>query len=55
MGNLKQALRSLDAFPRAEEHLLLKTKSGALGIYLFIFFFFVFFEDYSLALLFQNP
>ncbi|KAK6116076.1 hypothetical protein DH2020_008345 [Rehmannia glutinosa] len=29
MGNLKQALRSLDAFPRAEEHLLQKTKSGA--------------------------
>ncbi|KAL9143951.1 hypothetical protein ABFS82_14G267700 [Erythranthe guttata] len=30
MGNLKQALKSLDAFPRAEEHLMLKTKSGAL-------------------------
>ncbi|KAL6578431.1 hypothetical protein OROMI_010759 [Orobanche minor] len=30
MGNLKQALKSLDAFPRAEEHLLQKTKSGAL-------------------------
>ncbi|KAL0366343.1 UNVERIFIED_CONTAM: Endoplasmic reticulum-Golgi intermediate compartment protein 3 [Sesamum radiatum] len=30
MGNLKQALRSLDAFPRAEEHLLQKTKSGAI-------------------------
>ncbi|XP_051150130.1 uncharacterized protein LOC127264676 [Andrographis paniculata] len=30
MGNLKQALKSLDAFPRAEEHLLRKTKSGAL-------------------------
>ncbi|KAK6116178.1 hypothetical protein DH2020_008447 [Rehmannia glutinosa] len=29
MGNLKQALRSLDAFPRAEEHLMQKTKSGA--------------------------
>ncbi|KAL3634054.1 hypothetical protein CASFOL_021108 [Castilleja foliolosa] len=29
MGNLKQALKSLDAFPRAEEHLLQKTKSGA--------------------------
>ncbi|KAL2455364.1 endoplasmic reticulum-Golgi intermediate compartment protein 3 [Forsythia ovata] len=27
---LKQALKSLDAFPRAEEHLLQKTKSGAL-------------------------
>ncbi|CAI9089895.1 OLC1v1024546C1 [Oldenlandia corymbosa var. corymbosa] len=26
---LKQAIRSLDAFPRAEEHLLQKTKSGA--------------------------
>ncbi|KAL0322919.1 UNVERIFIED_CONTAM: Endoplasmic reticulum-Golgi intermediate compartment protein 3 [Sesamum angustifolium] len=30
MGNLKQALKSLDAFPRAEEHLLQKTKSGAI-------------------------
>ncbi|XP_057954835.1 uncharacterized protein LOC131148894 [Malania oleifera] len=27
---MKQALRSLDAFPRAEEHLLQKTQSGAL-------------------------
>ncbi|KAH9737182.1 Endoplasmic reticulum vesicle transporter protein [Citrus sinensis] len=27
---LKQALKSLDAFPRAEEHLLQKTQSGAL-------------------------
>ncbi|KAK6937145.1 Endoplasmic reticulum vesicle transporter, C-terminal [Dillenia turbinata] len=27
---LKQALKSIDAFPRAEEHLLQKTKSGAL-------------------------
>ncbi|XP_073134451.1 uncharacterized protein [Henckelia pumila] len=30
MGNFKQVLKSLDAFPRAEEHLLQKTKSGAL-------------------------
>lgn len=28
---LKQAIKSLDAFPRAEEHLLQKTQSGALG------------------------
>ncbi|KAG8369170.1 hypothetical protein BUALT_Bualt15G0123400 [Buddleja alternifolia] len=30
MGNFKQTLKSLDAFPRAEEHLMQKTKSGAL-------------------------
>ncbi|XP_051126626.1 uncharacterized protein LOC127248367 [Andrographis paniculata] len=30
MGNLKQFIRSLDAFPRAEEHLMQKTKTGAL-------------------------
>ncbi|XP_057773335.1 uncharacterized protein LOC130992634 isoform X1 [Salvia miltiorrhiza] len=29
MGNFKQALRNIDAFPRAEDHLLQKTKSGA--------------------------
>lgn len=29
---MKQVLRALDAFPRAEEHLLQKTKSGAFGI-----------------------
>lgn len=29
---VKQALRAIDAFPRAEEHLLLKTKFGAFGI-----------------------
>ena len=28
---LKQAIKSLDAFPRAEEHLLQKTQTGALG------------------------
>ena len=28
---VKQAIQSLDAFPRAEEHLLLKTQSGAFG------------------------
>ena len=28
---VKQAIKSLDAFPRAEEHLLQKTQSGALG------------------------
>ncbi|MBA0636190.1 hypothetical protein Godav_021956, partial [Gossypium davidsonii] len=28
---LKQTIRSLDAFPRTEEHLLQKTQSGALG------------------------
>lgn len=33
---IKQAIKSLDAFPRAEEHLLQKTQSGAVGIY-FIF------------------
>ena len=29
---LKQAIKKLDAFPRAEEHLLQKTQSGAIGI-----------------------
>ncbi|KAJ0028130.1 hypothetical protein Pint_35891 [Pistacia integerrima] len=29
---VKQAIKSLDAFPRAEEHLLQKTQSGALGM-----------------------
>lgn len=28
---MKQAIRSIDAFPRAEDHLLQKTQSGALG------------------------
>lgn len=31
MGRL-QSLRSFDAFPRAEEHLLKKTHSGAVGM-----------------------
>jgi hypothetical protein len=34
---VKQALKSLDAFPRAEEHLLQKTQSGAFGNILFLF------------------
>lgn len=29
---VKQAIKKLDAFPRAEEHLLQKTQSGAIGI-----------------------
>lgn len=29
---VKQTLRAIDAFPRAEEHLLQKTKFGAFGI-----------------------
>ncbi|KAK6130541.1 hypothetical protein DH2020_035722 [Rehmannia glutinosa] len=37
MGNLKQALRSIDAFPRAEEHLMQKTKSGAFGFRIFYY------------------
>lgn len=28
---VKQVLKSIDAFPRAEDHLLQKTQSGALG------------------------
>lgn len=28
---MKQAIKSIDAFPRAEDHLLQKTQSGALG------------------------
>ena len=32
---VKQALKSLDAFPRAEEHLLQKTQSGAFGNFIF--------------------
>lgn len=28
---VKQVLKNLDAFPRAEEHLLQKTQSGAVG------------------------
>lgn len=28
---LKQTIKSLDAFPRAEEHLLQKTQTGAFG------------------------
>ncbi|KAF3947979.1 hypothetical protein CMV_025965, partial [Castanea mollissima] len=27
---MKQAIKSIDAFPRAEDHLLQKTQSGAL-------------------------
>lgn len=40
---VKQVIKSLDAFPRAEEHLLKKTQSGALGknqfnyVFLFVF------------------
>lgn len=41
---VKQAIKSLDAFPRAEEHLLMKTQSGAFGIFPCLFrFFFSFF------------
>ena len=32
-----QALRNLDAFPRAEEHLLKKTSSGAVGRMILIY------------------
>ena len=28
---VKQVIKNLDAFPRAEEHLLQKTQSGAVG------------------------
>lgn len=28
-----QGLKNFDAFPRAEDHLLQKTKSGALGMF----------------------
>ncbi|GJY28940.1 endoplasmic reticulum-Golgi intermediate compartment protein 3 [Tanacetum coccineum] len=31
---VKQVLKNLDAFPRAEEHLLQKTQSGALGLFI---------------------
>lgn len=34
---VKQAIKNLDAFPRAEEHLLHKTQSGALGFNLSFF------------------
>lgn len=37
---VKQAIRSIDAFPRAEEHLLQKTQSGALGMVSFSFYVF---------------
>lgn len=33
---MKQVLKNLDAFPRAEDHLLQKTQSGALGNPLFL-------------------
>lgn len=33
---VKQVLKALDAFPRAEDHLLQKTKSGAFGIVIII-------------------
>jgi hypothetical protein len=36
---MKQAIKSIDAFPRAEDHLLNKTQSGALGNKPFFFFF----------------
>lgn len=44
---MKQAIKSIDAFPRAEDHLLQKTQSGALGnptlsLSLSVFFFFRF-------------
>lgn len=29
---MKQVIKNLDAFPRAEDHLLQRTQSGALGI-----------------------
>lgn len=29
---VKQVIKNLDAFPRAEDHLLQRTQSGALGI-----------------------
>jgi hypothetical protein len=32
---MKQVIKNLDAFPRAEDHLLQKTQSGALGNPLF--------------------
>lgn len=35
---VKQFVKNLDAFPRAEEHLLQKTQSGALGKF-FVYFF----------------
>lgn len=35
---MKQALKSIDAFPRAEDHLLQKTQSGAVGNASFFFF-----------------
>jgi len=35
---VKQALRSIDAFPRAEDHLLQKTQSGAVGNGFFFLF-----------------
>ncbi|GKD88903.1 endoplasmic reticulum-Golgi intermediate compartment protein 3-like protein, partial [Tanacetum coccineum] len=31
---VKQVIKNLDAFPRAEEHLLQKTQSGALGLFI---------------------
>lgn len=43
---LKAAIKSLDAFPRAEDHLLRKTQSGAFGNIPFVFFFFNFFYFY---------
>lgn len=39
---VKQAIKSLDAFPRAEDHLLRKTQSGALGDELSFFFLILF-------------
>lgn len=39
---VKQAIKSLDAFPRAEDHLLQKTQSGALGDELSFFFLILF-------------
>jgi hypothetical protein len=36
---MKQAIKKLDAFPRAEEHLLQKTQSGALGKLTFLYSF----------------
>lgn len=35
---VKQAIKNLDAFPRPEEHLLQKTRSGAIGTRLFVAF-----------------
>lgn len=50
---VRQALKNLDAFPRAEEHLLQKTRSGALGISLLPFSCFIFFTSLYCRILFR--